>query len=115
MDFSSTSCPGVNLSTWVQEGMPMHDIPSNVAIDWNGIIRYIIEGGQEALPIRRRSKGKWVALAQGRLNDRTRAGLKVDGIYGSKSIAACEKFQSNYAIKVTGNIDEHTWKVLWTA
>ena len=116
MDFSSTSCPGVNLSAWVGEGMPMHDNPStNVTIDWSGILRYIIEGGQEALPIRRRSKGKWVALAQGRLNDRTGAGLKVDGIYGRQSIAACKRFQSNNAIKGNGSIDAHTWKVLWTA
>ena len=115
MDFSSTSCPGENLSAWVAEGMPMQVGPStNVAIDWNGIIRYIIEGGQEALPIRRRSKGKWVALAQGRFNDRVGSGLKVDGIYGRRSIAACKKFQSNYAIKVNGIIDAHTWKVLWT-
>ena len=114
-DFSSTSCPGEKLSAWVEEGMPMEVGPStNVAIDWAGISRYIIEGGQEALPIRRRSKGKWVALAQQRLNDRTRAGLKVDGIYGRKSIAACKEFQSNYAIKVNGIIAAHTWKVLWT-
>jgi len=114
-DFSSTSCPGGTLSEWVAEGTPVQANPTtNVAIDWDAILRFIIEGGQEALPIRRRSTGKWVALAQGRLNDRTGAGLKVDGIYGSKSIAACKRFQSNYAIKVNGIIDDDTWKVLWT-
>ena len=113
-DFSSTTCPGEKLTAWVQEGMPAGDKPANVAVDWNGIVRYILEAGQSALPIRRGSKGKWVALAQKRLNDRG-ANLKVDGIYGAKSRNACKEWQSQFALKANGIIDSDTWKVLWTA
>ena len=113
-DFSSTTCPGEKLTAWVQEGTPAGDKPANVAVDWNGIVRYILEAGQSALPIRRGSKGKWVALAQKRLNDRG-ANLKADGIYGAKSRNACKEWQSQFALKANGVIDSDTWKVLWTA
>ena len=113
-DFSSTTCPGEKLTAWVQEGTPAGDTPSNVAIDWNAIIRYIVEAGQSALPIKRGSKGKWVALAQKRLNDRG-ADLKVDGIYGAKSRDACKEWQSQFALKASGIIDSDSWKVLWIA
>jgi hypothetical protein len=113
-DFSPTTCPGEKLTAWVQEGMPAGDKPRNVAVDWDGILRYIVEAGQKALPIRRGSKGKWVALAQKRLNDKG-ANLKVDGIYGARSCIACKKWQSQFALKANGIIDSDTWKVLWIA
>lgn len=113
-DFSATSCPGDTLARWVAEGMPAGEKPSNVMLDWDGILQYILDAGQSALPIRRGSKGKWVALAQKRLNDRG-ADLKVDGIYGAKSRNACKKWQAQFALKANGIIDSNTWKVLWTA
>jgi len=103
-DFSQTTCPGETLTEWV--------------VDWAGIFRYITETGLAHVidhPIKRGSTGKWVSIAQQKLNDRINAGLKVDGIYGKKSRAACKRFQSQFAMKVNGIVDEHTWKVLWTA
>ena len=95
----------------------MADSPSNVAIDWGAIQRYIIDKGNAHLDTRvlkRGSKGELVSLAQNRLNDLVKANLKVDGIYGRKTGDAVKKFKSNYAMKVNKIIDKNTWKVLWT-
>ena len=117
-DFSQTTCPGETLTEWVNAGMIAEQPHTNTIVDWAGILRYITEAGVAHVtnyPIKRGSTGKWVSIAQQKLNDRINAGLKVDGIYGKKSVAACKRFQSQFAMKVNGIVDEHTWKVLWTA
>jgi hypothetical protein len=116
-DFSTTTCPGKNLTEWIYSGANVADSPSNVAIDWGAIQRYIIDKGNAHLDTRvlkRGSKGELVSLAQNRLNDLVKANLKVDGIYGRKTGDAVKKFKSNYAMKVNKIIDKNTWKVLWT-
>tara|TARA_R110002020_G_C16294459_1_gene772678 strand:- start:2411 stop:3013 length:603 start_codon:yes stop_codon:yes gene_type:complete len=116
-DFSTTTCPGKNLTEWIYSGANVADSPSNVAIDWGAIQRYIIDKGNAYLNTRvlkRGSKGELVSLAQNRLNDLVKADLKVDGIYGRKTGDAVKKFKSNYAMKVNKIIDKNTWKVLWT-
>ena len=117
-DFSQTTCPGETLTEWVNAGMVAEQPHTNTMVDWAGIFRYVMETGLAHVidhPIKRGSTGKWVSIAQQRLNDRINAGLKVDGIYGKKSVAACKRFQSQFAMKVNGIVDERTWKVLWTA
>ena len=116
-DFSSTTCPGKNLAEWIYSGANVEASPSNVAIDFEAILRYILEKGDAYLNTRvlkRGSKGELVSLAQKRLNDLLKADLKVDGIYGRKTGMAVKKFKSNYAMKVNNIIDKNTWKVLWT-
>jgi len=112
-DFSPTTCPGENLTAWVDAGMRTEDQPTSSAIDWAGILKYIVIAGQKHTPIKRGSTGEWVALAQKRLNDRG-ADLKVDGIYGRKSVDACKKWQKQFAVKADGVIDSNTWRLLWT-
>jgi N-acetylmuramoyl-L-alanine amidase len=117
-DFSQTTCPGETLTEWVHSGMTAEQPHTNTIIDWAAILRYVTEAGLTYVidrPIKRGSTGKWVSIAQQRLNDRTNAGLKVDGIYGKKSVAACKRFQSQFAIEVNGIVDADTWKVLWVA
>jgi len=117
-DFSQTTCPGETLTEWVNAGMVAEQPHTNTMVDWAGILRYITETGLTHVidhPIKRGSTGKWVSIAQQRLNDRINAGLKVDGIYGKKSVAACKRFQSQFAIEVNGIVDADTWKVLWVA
>ena len=116
-DFSSTTCPGKTLSNWVHSGMDTSEAPANVAIDFAAIQRYIIDKGNAYLSARilkRGARGELVELAQKRLNDLTKANLKVDGIFGRKTGDAVKKFKSNYAMKVNSIIDKDTWKVLWT-
>ena len=93
--------------------MRTEDQPTSSAIDWAGILKYIVIAGQKHTPIKRGSTGEWVALAQKRLNDRG-ADLKVDGIYGRKSVNACKKWQKQFATRADGVIDSNTWRLLWT-
>ena len=77
-DFSTTTCPGKNLTEWIYSGANVADSPSNVAIDWGAIQRYIIAKGNAHLDTRvlkRGSKGELVSLAQNRLNDLVKANL----------------------------------------
>ena len=116
-DFSPTTCPGTTLTEWVAAGMSTGQPHTNRIVDWGAILRYITEAGLAYVidrPIKRGSTGKWVSIAQQKLNDRINAGLKVDGIYGKKSVPECKRFQSQFAMKVNGIVDERTWKVLWT-
>jgi hypothetical protein len=115
-DFSATTCPGENLTAWVNDGMPDPEGPVSTIQEWDAITLYVQAAGAAAVgkhPIRRRSRGQWVSMVQKRLNERLNAGLKVDGIYGRKSVAACKKFQSQFALKVDGVVGPNTWRVLW--
>jgi len=113
-DFSATTCPGDALLEWVRAGMVADAPTTNTMPDWEGILAYIVLEGSKNTPLKRGAKGVWVTLAQRRLNDRG-ADLTVDGIYGRQSVAACKKFQSQFAMRANGVIDSNTWKVLWTA
>ena len=62
--------------------------------------------------LRLHSKGDWVKVAQARLVVNG-IDLKVDGIFGAKTKAAVEEFQSTYGLVIDGIIGPKTWAKLY--
>lgn len=62
--------------------------------------------------LRLHSKGDWVKVAQARLVVNG-IDVKVDGIFGPKTKAAVEEFQSTYNLVVDGIIGPKTWAKLY--
>ena len=87
-----------------------------MGVDWDGIIKYLVDVGAKVLAkraLRKGSRGKYVSMVQSRLNERSDAGLTVDGSYGRKTKRAVWKFQTKYSIKADGIVGPTTWRYLW--
>jgi len=114
-DFKKTYCPSDTLAKWIKEGM-QEEVQNPQSVDWDGIVKYLVDVGAKVLsqrPLRKGSRGKYVSMVQSRLNERTGAGLVVDGAYGRKTKREVAKFQSKYSIKVDGTVGPTTWRYLW--
>ena len=58
------------------------------------------------------STGEAVKVVQRQLNDKRRAGLVVDGVFGGRTYAAVRTFQRHARLPVTGTVDPTTWRYL---
>ncbi|WP_244894036.1 peptidoglycan recognition protein family protein [Planobispora rosea] len=105
----STSCPGGKLQSWVNQGMPVAAKPI--------IIRY--ENGVPLFPGRvlkftkPMMHGPDVEIWQDKLAERGWE-VDVDGWYGPKSAAVCERYQDAVGLKPTGRVDRATWELSWS-
>jgi peptidoglycan hydrolase-like protein with peptidoglycan-binding domain len=62
--------------------------------------------------VRSGSTGEAVKVVQRQLNDKRRAGLVVDGVFGGRTYAAVRTFQRHARLAVTGVVDATTWRYL---
>jgi peptidoglycan hydrolase-like protein with peptidoglycan-binding domain len=58
------------------------------------------------------STGEAVVGLQRLLNEKRRAGLALDGVYGSATRSAVRTFQRHAGLPVTGTTDRYTWRAL---
>jgi peptidoglycan hydrolase-like protein with peptidoglycan-binding domain len=58
------------------------------------------------------STGEAVKVVQRQLNDKRRAGLAVDGVFGGTTYAAVRTFQRHARLAVTGIVEATTWRYL---
>jgi hypothetical protein len=64
--------------------------------------------------IKQGSTGHGVRAVQRLLNEKRKAGLTVDGVYGSATRRAVAAFQKHLGVTVTGTMTEATWRrLLW--
>lgn len=109
---NSTSCPGADLRSWVQAGMPASGggsapaptKPGTKAPAWPGPI--LIQPPVKKTETARR----W----QQRMRDRGWS-LDVDGWYGPASERVCRQFQSEKKLSVDGRVGPDTWRASWEA
>lgn len=111
---NNTSCPGADLRSWVQAGMPASGggstptppptRPGTTAPAWPGPI--LIQP-----PVRHTETcRRW----QQRMRERGWR-IDVDGWYGPASERVCRQFQSEKRLSVDGRVGPQTWAAAWTA
>ena len=115
-DFAKTYCPSDTLASWVKQGMDATPVRNPSQHDFRLIKQYVLDIGKtlQRKPLKLRSKGKYVQMAQAQLNARIPVNLVVDGIYGRKTRKAVIRFQKQFPIVDDGIIGPVTWRYLWT-
>lgn len=58
------------------------------------------------------SRNSYVTILQNRLNEKEKANLSVDGIFGAATQNAVKEFQKKYKLDVDSIVGEKTWKKL---
>lgn len=119
-----TSCPGVDLETWVQAGMPLTEVSQPVPAapatpapvpnsnpapatepDWTGAMLMNLP------TLKTGAKGEYVKRVQGLLISHGEA-IKVDGDFGPATDAAVKRFQHNIGLVSDGVIGQKSWRAL---
>ena len=115
-DFAKTYCPADQLAAWVKQGMPLDVSVNPKRIDMYGVKQYFLDISRTLTrkPLKRGSRGKYVAMAQKQLNARLPVNLVVDGIFGRNTRKAVIRFQKQHPIADDGIIGPVTWRYLWT-
>jgi hypothetical protein len=117
-DMASTSCPGSELYAWLQNGRVVDNDPkvTDPGVDWAAVAAYVDALGADLArkPLKRRSRGKAVELAQRQLKDKGYDPGPIDGVYGGLTVNAVKGFQRNNGLKMDGVVGSFTWRALFS-
>jgi hypothetical protein len=114
--FKKTTCPGLWLGDWVENGLEVPHNPSN--INWDAIANYVrdlkTQVTRKPLSRRRRSRGEVVRVVQRALANRGHDPGPVDGVYGRKTAQAVKDFQRAQGfLKADGVVGVSTFTALF--